>query len=82
MYVNENTILRKKTEMSLRKYLNDNKIDRIEDDQKFEEEVLMNLETEEIEQSWKHFLPGTHRADIWYWFEEQFDISVAGLMGQ
>lgn len=45
-------------------------------------EVPMNPETEEIEESWKHFLPGTHREDIWYWFEEQFDISVAELMGQ
>lgn len=118
--------------MSLRKYLEDNKIDQIEDDQEFEEaeytaiqtycencdyilgsddisiikergledsfdfwkynyvhdlweefgEVSMNPETEEIEQHWKHFLPGTHREDIWYWFEETFDINVAELMGQ
>ena len=45
-------------------------------------EVPMNPDTEEIEKSWKHFLPGTHREDIWHWFEEQFDISVAELMGQ
>lgn len=118
--------------MSLREYLEDNKIDQIEDDQKFEEaeyttiqtycedcgyilgsddisvikgrrledsfefwketyvkdlweefgEVPMNPDTEEIEQPWKHFLLGTHREDIWHWFEEQFDISVAELMGQ
>lgn len=118
--------------MSLRKYLEDNKIDQIEDDQKFMEEeynaiqtycenrgycisgkdldiikrrgleesftnwreiyvkdlweefgeVPMNPETEEIEESWKHFLPGTHREDIWHWFEEQFDINVAELMEQ
>lgn len=118
--------------MSLIKYLKDNKIDEIEDDQEFEEieynavqtyceicgysitnedlmeiksrdlgesyanwkdtyvkdlwedfgEVPMNPETEEIEESWKHFLPGTHREKIWHWFEEQFDISVAkDLMG-
>ncbi|MCR2050924.1 hypothetical protein NSB25_27260 [Acetatifactor muris] len=117
--------------MSLRKYLADNKIDQIEDDQVFMEseynavqtycgiigylitsddleiiksrgledsfinwkiiyvkdlwenfgEVAMNPETEEIEEPWKHFLPGTHREDIWHWFEEQFDISVAELMG-
>lgn len=42
----------------------------------------MNPETEEIEEPWRHFLPETHREDIWYWFEEQFDISVAELMGQ
>lgn len=113
--------------MSLRKYLEDNKIDQIEDDQKFVEEeysavqtyckmcefsitdadldvivsrgledsfinwkqtyvkdlweefgeIPMDPETEEIEESWKHFIPGTHREDIWHWFEEQFDISVA-----
>lgn len=118
--------------MSLRKYLEENKIDQIEDDQEFMEEeynsiqtycencgyildyddistikgrgledsfehwkktyvkdlweefgdVPMNPETEEIERSWKHFLPGTHREDIWHWFEEQFDISAAELMGQ
>lgn len=126
-------ILRRgKTGMSLRKYLEDNKIDQIEDDQKFVEEeysavqtyceicgysitnddldvivsrgledsfinwkhtyvkdlweefgeVSMNPETEEIEEPWKHFLPGTRREDIWHWFEEQFDVTVAELMGQ
>ena len=40
-------------------------------------DVLMNPETEEIEEPWKHFLPGTHREDIWHWFEERFNISVA-----
>lgn len=118
--------------MSLRKYLEENKIDQIEDDQEFMESeynavqtyceiigylitdddletiksrgleesfinwketyvkdlwenfgnIPMNPETEEIEEPWKHFLPGTHREDIWHWFEEQFDISVAELMGQ
>lgn len=113
--------------MSLRKYLEDNKIDNIKDDQKFMEteydavqtyceicgysitnedleiiksrgleesyinwkqvyvkdlweefgEVPMNPETEEIEEVWKYFLPGTHREEIWHWFEEQFNVSVA-----
>ena len=118
--------------MSLAKYLKENKIDEIEDDEEFEEieynaiqtyceicgysitnedlmeirsrgleesyanwkdtyvkdlwedfgEVPMNPETEEIEEPWKHFLPGTYREKIWHWFEEQFDISVAkDLMG-
>lgn len=120
--------------MSLRKYLEENKIDQIEDDQEFMEaeydaiqtyceicgylitnadlktiksrgrgleesfinwkqtyvkdlwedfgKVPMNPETEEIEEPWKHFLPGTHREEIWQWFEEQFYISVAeDLMG-
>lgn len=118
--------------MSLNKYLEDNKIDQIADDQEFMEaeydaiqtyceicgysisdedlevimsrgldgsfinwkqtyvkdlweefgEVPMNPETEEIEEPWRHFLPGTHREEIWHWFEEQFAISVAVLMGQ
>lgn len=119
--------------MSLRKYLAENKIDEIKDDQEFEEaeyaaihtycedcrynlgsddiavikgrglwesfefwketyvkdlweefgNVPMNPETEEIEQPWKHFLPGTHREDIWRWFEETFNVSVAeDLIGQ
>lgn len=113
--------------MSLRKYLEDNKIDQIENDQEFMEaeynaiqtycencgysiteadlnivksrgledsfinwkqiyvkdlwedfgEVPMNPDTEEIEVPWMHFVPGTHREEIWHWFEEQFDISVA-----
>lgn len=118
--------------MSLVKYLKENKIDEIEDDEEFEEieynaiqtyceicgysitnedlmeirsrgleesyanwkdtyvkdlwedfgEVPMNPETEEIEEPWKLFLPGTYREKIWHWFEEQFDISVAkDLMG-
>lgn len=119
--------------MSLRKYLENNKIDQIEDDQEFMEaeyeavktyceicgysiteadlntiksigleesyvewkriyvcdlwedfgEVPMNSDTEEIEEQWRHFLPGTRREEIWHWFEEQFNISVAeDLMGQ
>ncbi len=118
--------------MPLREYLEENKIDQIEDDQEFMEEeynaiqtycenigfavskddleniksrgleesfiswkeiyvkdlweefgdVPMNPDTEEIEKPWKHFLPGTHREDIWHWFEEQFNISVAELMGE
>lgn len=118
--------------MSLRKFLEDNKIDQIKDDREFIEveydaiqtyceicgysildedldtiksrgleesyinwkqiyvkdlwedfgEVPMNPDTEEIEESWKHFLPGTHREEIWHWFEERFNISVAeDLMG-
>ncbi len=118
--------------MSLRKYLEDNKIDSIEDDQAFMEaeydavqtyceicgysiinedleiiksrgleesyinwkqiyvkglweefgEIPMNPETEEIEESWNEFPCGTHKEDIWHWFEETFNISVAeDLMG-
>lgn len=39
-------------------------------------------EDERIEQNWFVFPIGTHREDIWHWFEETFDISVAeDLMG-
>lgn len=44
--------------------------------------IPINPNTEEIDEPWKHFLSGTHRKDIWHWFEEQFDISVAELMRQ
>lgn len=46
-------------------------------------EVPMNPETECIETYWGsllwsgHFLPDTHREEIWHWFEDTFDISVA-----
>lgn len=45
-------------------------------------EVPMNPDTEEIESEWNGFLAGTHREEIWHWFEETFDVSVAeDLMG-
>lgn len=44
--------------------------------------VPMNPETEETEEPWKHFPPGTCREEIWHWFEEKFNISVGkDLMG-
>lgn len=46
-------------------------------------DVPMNPETEEIEEEWNGFPPGTHREEIWHWFEESFCLSVAeDLMGQ
>ena len=46
------------------------------------EDVPMNPETECIESDWKGFPTGTNREEIWHWFEEQFNISVAkDLMG-
>lgn len=42
----------------------------------------MNPETEEIEEEWHGFSVGTFREDIWHWFEETFNVSVAeDLMG-
>jgi len=34
-------------------------------------------EDEEIEQRFLHFGVGTHREEIWHWFEGKFDLSVA-----
>lgn len=45
-------------------------------------DVLMNPETECIEEEWNEFSKGTHREEIWHWFEETYDINVAeDLMG-
>lgn len=45
------------------------------------EDVPMNPETECIEEDWCGFSCGTHREEIWHWFEEVLDVSVAELMG-
>lgn len=45
-------------------------------------DIPMNPATECLEEAWHGFAVGTHREDIWHWFEETFDISVAeDLMG-
>lgn len=43
-------------------------------------DVPMDPETECIETPWLDFPAGTHREEIWYWFEETFDVSVYDLM--
>lgn len=43
-------------------------------------DVPMNPNTECIEDFWGKFCPGTHREEIWHWFEETFHVSVADLM--
>lgn len=40
-------------------------------------DVPMNPKTERIESRWHGFKRGTHREEIWRWFEDTFDISVA-----
>ena len=40
-------------------------------------DVPMDPETECIEEEWNDFPAGTHREEIWIWFEETFNISVA-----
>ncbi len=42
--------------------------------------IPMNPDTEEIEEDWNGFPIGTHREEIWHWFEEYYDIYVADLM--
>lgn len=44
-------------------------------------DVPMNPETECLEEDWHGFAAGTHREEIWSWFEETFGVSVAELMG-
>ena len=46
------------------------------------DDVPMNPDTECIEEEWSGFTAGTHREEIWTWFEETCGISVAkNLMG-
>lgn len=45
-------------------------------------DIPMNPDTECIEEEWNDFSIGTHREEIWHWFEETFNISVGkDLMG-
>lgn len=45
-------------------------------------DTSMNPDTECIEEEWNGFPIGTHREEIWDWFEETYSISVAkDLMG-
>lgn len=43
-------------------------------------DVPMNPETECIEEAWRDFPIGTHREDIWHWFESTFNVRVHDLM--
>lgn len=40
-------------------------------------DVPLDPITETIEIPWENFPVGTHREEIWHWFEETFHISVA-----
>ena len=40
-------------------------------------DVPMDPETECIESPWRGFPAGTHREDVWHWFEDTFGLSVA-----
>ena len=39
--------------------------------------IPMNPETECIEEEWHGFAAGTFREDIWKWFEDTFQLSIA-----
>ncbi len=39
------------------------------------ESVPIN-DNEEIEREWREFPRGTHRQEIWHWFEETFNLSI------
>lgn len=43
-------------------------------------DVPMDPETECLEIEWNGFPAGTHREEIWYWFEEVFNVRVVDLM--
>lgn len=43
-------------------------------------DVPMDPETECIEAEWHGFPAGTHREDIWHWFDEICPLGVAELM--
>lgn len=43
-------------------------------------DVPMNLDTECIEENWHGFPAGTHREEIWHWFEDEFEIPIHKLM--
>lgn len=45
-------------------------------------DVPMNPETERIETPWHGFPTGTHREEIWHWFEDTFKVRVHDLMYQ
>ena len=43
-------------------------------------DVPMNPETECIDVEWRDFPAGTHREEIWHWFEDTFHVAVYDLM--
>lgn len=48
---------------------------------KFFEDVPMNPETEEIDEDFIGFPAGTHREEIWHWFDERYSKGVHALFG-
>ena len=45
-------------------------------------DIPLEYNSDNIDVEWHHFPKGTNRFDIWHWFEDTFNISVAiDLMG-
>ena len=44
------------------------------------EDVLMNPETENIEEDWFIFPKGTNRDEIWHWFDEHHSKGLGWIM--
>lgn len=44
------------------------------------DDVPMNPETECIEEQFMGWPPGTHREEIWHWFDEQHSKGVVHLL--
>lgn len=44
------------------------------------EDVPMDPKTEKVEDDWHIFKAGTHREEIWHWFEKTFNISIRDLL--
>lgn len=42
--------------------------------------IPTNPETECIEEEWNDFPIGTHREEIWHWFEDIFGVPIMGMM--
>ena len=43
-------------------------------------DVPLDINTECIESDWRIFEAGTHREEIWHWFEEHFNVKVYDLL--
>lgn len=44
------------------------------------EDIPMNPETECMEEAFLTFPAGTHREEIWHWFDQQYSKGVAYLL--
>lgn len=73
-------------EIVKKKSINNPKILKMIEEEKIKElweefgTIPMDPETECIEEDWNGFPAGTFREDIWHWFEETYNVSVAKLM--